>query len=215
MPRATLDHLERQLGDLVAIHDRGRSLDDFSQYAHDPVGFIRDVLRETDPGLWSKQEEIARSVRDHPLTGVQGCNGSGKDHVAARLALWWTYARRGQVLVTGPTERQVKEIVMGEVSRAFVRAEDLPGELFQMALRLGREERAGILAFTSSDASRLTGFHAPRTLVILTEAQGIEDWAWEGLLACATGSEDRVLAVGNPLAPSGRFYAISRSENWN
>ena len=60
----------------------------------------------------------------------------------------------------------------------------------------------------------MTGFHAPRILAVLTEAQGVEDFAWEGLLACATGPEDRVLAVGNPLAPSGRFYAVSRSRSW-
>ncbi len=103
-----LRRLKADIGDLVSSHDRGRDLEDFSRYADDPLGFIREVLRETDPGLWSKQEEIAESVRDYPLTGVQGCNGSGKDHAAARIALWWTYARRGQVLVTGPTERHVK-----------------------------------------------------------------------------------------------------------
>lgn len=79
-----------------------------------------------------------------------------------------------------------------------------------MALRIDREEQAGILAFTSTEASRLTGFHAGRVMAILTEAQGCEEFAWEGLLACATGAEDRVLAVGNPLRPSGRFYTVSR-----
>jgi hypothetical protein len=83
-----------------------------------------------------------------------------------------------------------------------------------MALRLGREHRAGILSFTSTEASKLTGFHAPRVMAILTEAQGCEDFAWEGLLACATGAQDRVLAVGNPLTPSGRFFEVSRSSGW-
>ena len=103
---------------------------------------------------------------------------------------------------------------MGEVARAFHAAKSLPGELYQMALRLGSAEQAGILAFTSTEASRLKGFHAPRVLAVLTEAQGVEEFAWEGLLACVTGSEDRVLAVGNPLSPSGRFYSVSRSTNW-
>jgi hypothetical protein len=141
---------------------------------------------------------------------VRSANGCGKDWLAARLALWWVYARQGLVLLTGPTERQVVEIVMGEVARAFGKGKDLPGELYRTTLRLGREQRAGILAFTSTESSRLTGFHAPRVMAILTEAQGCEDFAWEGLLACATGAEDRVLAVGNPLAPSGRFYTVSR-----
>jgi hypothetical protein len=211
MHKQAIDRIDRDLGDLLASHERGRSLDDFAVYRDDPTGFIRDVLHG-EP--WERQELIAKTVQERPLTVVRSCNGAGKDWLAGRLALWWVYARGGLALVTGPTERQVREVVMGEVARAFAKASDLPGELYQMALRLGRDERAGILAFTSTEASKLTGFHAPRVMAILTEAQGVEDFAWEGLLACATGSEDRVLAVGNPLIPSGRFFDVSRSEGW-
>lgn len=187
---------------------------DFTRYENDPVGFIREVLGEDDPGPWSAQVEIAESVRDSPLVVVRGCNSSGKDWLSARLALWWVYSKRGLALVTGPTQRQVREIVMGEVARSFHRSKRLPGELYQMALRLGEEEQRGILAFTSSEASKLTGFHAPRVMAIITEAQGVEDFAFEGVLSCATGEDDRILAVGNPLAPSGKFYQISTRGNW-
>ena len=207
----TLRRLERDLGQLVERHERARDLTDFSAYADDPLGFIREVLKG-DP--WSRQLEIAEAVRDQPLVVVRSCNAAGKDWIAAHLALWWVYARQGLVLLTGPTERQVKEIVMSEVARAFARANDLPGELYQMALRLGRTEHAGILAFTSTEASRLTGFHAPHVFAVITEAQGVEDYAWEGVLACVTGSDDRVLAVGNPLEPSGRFFHASRAPGW-
>jgi hypothetical protein len=93
---------------------------------------------------------IAEAVLENPLVVVRFANAVGKDWIAARLALWWVYARHELALVTGPTERQVREVVMGEVARAFGKARGLPGELYQMALRLGREERAGILAFTAT-----------------------------------------------------------------
>jgi len=208
---ASLRRLDAEVGELVSRHERAKDLSEFTHWQNDPVGFIRDVL-SGEP--WKRQIEIAESVRDSPLVVVRSANAVGKDWIAARLALWWVYCRRGLALVTGPTERQVREVVMGEVARAFHAAKDLPGELYQMALRLGSAEQAGILAFTSTEASRLTGFHAPRVLAVLTEAQGVEEFAWEGLLACVTGSEDRVLAVGNPLSPSGRFYSVSRSRNW-
>ncbi len=206
-----LRRLETEIGELVERHDSARDLSDFARYADDPVAFIREVLKG-DP--WSAQIAIAESVRNDSLVVVRSCNAAGKDWIAAHLALWWVYAKRGLVLLTGPTERQVREIVMFEVARAFAAAEDLPGELFQMALRLGRTEQAGILAFTSSDASKLTGFHAPRLMICITEAQGVEPFAFEAALACATGAENRILAVGNPLAPSGRFFEICRSDSW-
>jgi len=204
--RRTVEALGGDLGELIVRHDSGADLSRFARYADDPVGFIREVLGG-EP--WTKQEEIAGSAADHPLTVVRSANAVGKDWTAARLALWWFYACRGLALVTGPTERQVREVVMGEVTRAFRSTADLPGELCTSALRLGDTETAGILAFTSTEASRLTGFHAPRVPAVLTEAQGVEDFAWGGLLVCATCGEDRVLAVGNPLAPSGRFYGKS------
>lgn len=191
--------------------EREQGLDDYSRYDDDPVGFICEVLKGAP---WERQVEIAEAVRDTALTVVRGCNSAGKDWISAHLALWWVYARGGLVLLTGPTQRQVRDIVMTEVARAFAQAQELPGQLFQMALRLGREERRGILAFTSTESSRLTGFHAGRILAIITEAQGVEPYAWEGLLAYATGASDRILAVGNPLEPSGRFFDASRSGRW-
>ncbi len=201
---ATLHRLERDLGDLLGRHERARELSDFARYAEDPVGFIRDVLHGKP---WSRQVEIAHAVRDHPLVVVRSANAVGKDWVSAHLALWWVCARRGLVLLTGPTERQVVEIVMGELGRAWRQARALPGDLYRTALRV--PGAGGVLAYTSTEASRLTGFHAPLVMAILTEAQGVEDFAWEALLACATGAEDRVLAVGNPLAPSGRLRSVA------
>lgn len=203
--------LERAFTALERHEQGSRSLDEFLPYAEDPIGFIRDVLKGQP---WSMQEHIGELVRDTPLVVVRSCNGAGKDWLAARIALWWVYARQGQVLVTGPTARQVAGVVFGEVRRAFHSAPDLPGELYETELRVDRTRQMGILGFTSTDASKLTGFHAPRLLVILTEAQAVEAYAWEGMTSCATGEHDRFLAVGNPLQPEGMFYQVSRSPTW-
>ena len=71
-----------------------------------------------------------------------------------------------------------------------------------------------ILAFTSTDASKFTGFHAPRLMVLITEAQGIEPLVWERAFANVTGADSRIVAVGNPLQPEEKFYQVSRSPNW-
>lgn len=197
--------LEREYGELLQEGEPATDLDRWREYAGDPVGFVREVLGE-EP--WGVQVETAESVRDNRKTAVVGANALGKDWTCARLAVWWAYAVGGLAILTGPTERQVSEVLMRkEVGRAK-RAGNLPGELYTGALRI-RGEEASILAKTASGVSDLTGFHGRRVLGIITEAQGVESFAWEALQACATGPEDRLLAVGNPLEASGRFYEVA------
>ena len=164
--------LREQVGELIAKHERARDVTEFSRYADDPSGFMRDVLH-CEP--WAKQLEIAELVRDHPRTVVVTANGIGKDWVTARLAVWWVYARRGFVILTGPTERQVKQILMREVRKVFALAPELPGELYSLELRVDDAGESGILAFTSDNPDRLTGFHHPRLLICVTEGQGVDE----------------------------------------
>jgi hypothetical protein len=205
-----LRRLQREVGDLVESHERAASLETFSRYRDDPVGFLVEVLGVKN--LWHRQREIAELVRDNRHVAVRSCNSAGKDFLGARLALWWTIARGGLSILTGPTERQVKHVLFKELARAFRGNPDLPGELFQLALRIGDEDR--ILGFTSSDADKLTGFHDPETLVIITEGQGVEPDVYEAAQACATSASSRLLVLGNPLRPTGQFYTVCRSSNW-
>lgn len=201
--------LRLEVGELVARHERGHA--DFTRYENDPAGFFREVLHCS---MWSRQVEMAEAVRDYPRVVVVSCQSAGKDYLAARLALWWTYANRGLCILTGPSDRQVSEILMREVRRAFSRCPELPGELYSRELRLDGSD-AGILAFTSNQSDRLTGFHHPRLLVCITEGQGVEDEAYEAALACATGPENRLLVYGNPLRRTGSFYRVAHASNWH
>src|ERR1051325_8469334 len=200
-----LDKLKLAVGDLIERGNASSAHGDLRRYADDPLGFCRDVL-DVDP--WSKQEEIALAVRDHPQVHVRGANNLGKDAVAGWLALWWAYAREGLVLLTSASERQVREILMRrEIGGAFRRAQ-LPGELLTTGLRVGEETR--MLAFTSDDSSRYTGFHHPRVLALVSEAQGVDEAALEGLYTSAGGEQDRLVVYGNPVSPTGWFYRTSR-----
>lgn len=209
---ATIRSLEEDVGVLVAEHRAARGLQDFTAWADNPVGFIRTVLK-VEP--WSRQEEVARAVRDHRLVAVRSHNSCGKDWIAAALALWFVYCRRGFVLITGPTERQVRHVVMAEVRRHFGRARELPGQLFELALQVDRQEQQGILAFTASEASRATGLHAPRLLAIITEAQAVEPFAFEAMHANLSSEGSRLLVLGNPLFNTGRFFEASRNPHWH
>ncbi len=198
--------LEDRVGDLIARQGRGRDAAELTRYAADPVAFATEVLDFTP---WSAQREMLAAVCDRPLVAVVGANAVGKDAALAALALWWVYACGGLVLLVSASQRQTSEILMrGEVSRLF-RAGRLPGTLYTESLRLP-DERAAIIAFTTSEMSRLGGYHGARLLVGVSEAQGVEDWAFEALLGCAVGQEDRVCLVGNAFFHEGLFFRAFR-----
>ena len=77
---------------------------------------MKRVLREKP---YDKKEDILSAVARSRRVSVVGCNGSGKDWAAARAALWWVHARSpAKVIVTGPTTRQVDDIVWNEIRAA-------------------------------------------------------------------------------------------------
>ena len=58
---------------------------EYGLYVDDPVGFVHHCLGET---TWSKQRAVLRSVAKHKRTAVPSAFGTGKTHIAARVALW-------------------------------------------------------------------------------------------------------------------------------
>lgn len=209
-----LRKLQTEASEHIATHKRRKTAVDYSRYADDPAGFMRDVL-QCSP--WAKQIEIAERLRDKPAdktgTLIVTSNGLGKDWAVARVALWWVYARGGFVILSGPTDRQTRNILMKEVRRAWNAVGDLPGTLFAMALEA--TDDSGILAFTSDDGNKLVGFHHPRLLVCMTEGQGVEPDAYDAAFKCCTGAENRLLVYGNPTEPTGPFYDAATRGNWD
>lgn len=207
--------IEEGVGDFVDRREGQLAPGHFFRYGDGLDGFLEFCARYLGFKPWSRQVDIVEALLADRLTLVQGAVAVGKDAVSAALALWWVYCRGGLVLVTSATQRQVKTIFFGEVAKMWHRSGELPGELFTSALKLGPDSDAGILGFTSSSVSALTGFHGSRILGILSEAQGIEPFGFEAMYSCATGPDDRILVVGNPLEPSGTFFDAAKSGRWS
>jgi hypothetical protein len=180
-------------------------------YEDDPVGFIEKRLV---CALTPTQREVALSVLREPRTAVPGHHGAGKDHLAARLALWWAYARRGLVVMTAATERQLLGILVRRELRSALLSGRLSGELFANRLVVDGSDR--LVAFPSSSVSSMTGWHDERVLVVISEGQGesVEASAYDAAFGMVTNEESRIVVVGNPIAPSGRFYDVCHSPSW-
>jgi hypothetical protein len=209
------------LGELIQRRSsgdvEGRDLsiykDDIVAFAHEVMGLKPNPPRV--PGLWAAQYEMLGAIAKGDRVAVQSANGMGKDHVCFEVvALWLVHVHGYLVIIMGPTARQLREVCMAYLHRAWARA-GLPGEMYQMAHRLGPTDEAGVLAMTSTDPSKLTGIHASKMAVIFTEAQGVEPHAYEAAFAMAVGEHDKFVALGNPVAPSGPFWDITQSSKWH
>ena len=170
------------------------------RYRDDPVGFVQEKLGGGLP--YPKQVEVLRAVARSRRVSVVGCNSCGKDWVAARVVLWWTEARdRAKAVVTGPTQRQVEEVLWREMRAARSSARGLLGKMY--ARRYVIDDHRFALGFSTDHPFNLQGFHSPELLVVVTEAHAVRQ---EHMDALKRLNPSLLLLSGNPLTLSGEFY---------
>lgn len=204
-------------GALLAEHKDAMA--DAGRYALDPALWARDKL---GVHLWSKQIQIAESVRDNRQTAVQSCHGIGKSFTAAQLVAWWLDTHppgEARVVTTAPTGDQVKAILWSEINGAFGKAEargrPFLGRINETDWKLGKR----LIAFgrkpSDYNPHAFQGIHAKYVLVILDEACGVNKQFWTAARAIATGEHCRILAIGNPDDPGTEFARVCGSGRWN
>ncbi len=190
-------------------------------YVGDPVGWTRERLNEF---LWSKQCEVAESVRDHRFTTVRSAHGTGKSKVAGTIAAWWLDVHpvgEAFVVTTAPTDKQVKAILWREIGRCHRKGElqgriNLDAEWYvdQELIAYGRKPADHVDADEARQAFQ--GIHAKYVLVVIDEAAGVPKWLWEAVDTLVTNEASRVLAIGNPDDPSTEFAKThAPASGWN
>lgn len=177
----------------------------------DPVEWARHRL---GLHLWSKQSDIALSVRDHKRTAVRSCHDSGKSFIASVIAAWWIDTHPpGEAIVvsTAPTYQQVHAILWEEI-RARHKQGALPGRVLQSdewklddgtLVGMGRKP-------ADTDVHGFHGIHRRYVLVILDEACGVPDQLWTAVEAITTNADCRILAIGNPDDPATEFGNVCK-----
>ncbi len=173
-----------------------------------PVEFVRGVLGEEPYG---KQVEILEAVPGNRRVSVVGCNGSGKDWTAARVVLWWVNAYSpAKAIVTGPTTRQVSDIVWREMQSAHAGAAEgkLKGKMFRTS-RYEVDPDTFALGFATDSPYNLQGFHSPNLLAVITEAHAVDDRDMDAIRRL---NPRRLLMVGNAYVSPGAFYDSHHSK---
>lgn len=179
-----------------------------------PVAFLEKVLGvET---LWKKQKQIARSVVDNRVTAVRSCRGSGKTFLIAQLVLWWLFTRpNSAVITTAPTQVQVEDILWKEVRRTYNRIRSsLGGVILPQKPKLTVEfprlkARSIAIGLSTNNPVNFSGWHAPGgVLAIIDEAPGVNPGDIDIIEGTLVAESSRMIAIGNPLEPSGFFYEL-------
>lgn len=188
-------------------------LDLFTKAQEDPTFFVESVVSMTT--LWEKQKEIMNSVKDNSRTIVRSCNGAGKTFTTANTVTWFLTTHPQSVVVsTAPTARQVRELLWQEINNIYKNSRyPLGGRCLNVNWTLGAKWFA--VGLSTDDPNRFQGFHAEHILGVIDEAAGVEAPIWEGMDAILTSSGARLLAIGNPTEPSGRFYDAFSSPLYN
>ena len=195
--------------------DRWR--EDWNLFAHDVLGVCLD----------SEQQKILAAVQTEPMVSVASGTARGKDFVAAVASMCFLYLtprwnskrqliENTKVALTAPTDRQVKNIMMPEISRLYNRAKQrgiqLPGRLNAYDIRTDFDEWF-LTGFKADEHNHeaWSGFHAVNVMFVVTEATGIVDDTFAAIEGNLQGNS-RLLLVFNQNTPVG--YA-ARSQKVN
>ena len=210
------------------------------QYITDPVLWAKDILGVQ---LWSKQRDIAYSVRDNRNTAVAAGHSVGKSFLAAVLACWWIDVHpleQTRILSTAPSYDQVSGILWNSIRqwhsvarrryeehcRRLERGEDLgeyryndhplPGRVTADDMWKsdeGLELGIGRKPPDNLLDSAFQGVHAPYLLVIGDEGAGLPTALVDALGNNATGSQNRQLIIANPTDPNSAMAKFWKNKN--
>ena len=183
-----------------------------ARYRDNPRDFAYKILNSK---WWSAQEEVGKAIVKSRRVVVKSGNGVGKTYLAADLALWFLYTHRPAVVVTtAPTDRQVCHVIWREIHRRHNAARKrLPGRPLKTRIELGADSIA--IGLTAESGVSFQGFHGPNLLIIMEEASGIPDEIWDAAEGIAVSENNKILAIGNPLQATGRFYQnFKRASGW-
>lgn len=189
------------------------------RYLERPDVWVKERLKEQ---IWSGQQKILESVRNHRKTAVKSCHEIGKSFIAARVVCWWIDVHpitKAFAVTTAPTDPQVEAILWKEIGR--VHAKGLPGRLntkeWLVTPSVGKEEMVAFGRKPSDyNSVAFQGIHAPFVLVVLDEADGIPYLLYEAADSLIANDAGKIVAIGNPDNPTSHFSEVCKpGSGWN
>ena len=184
-----------------------------SEWKRSPLQFVTECIKAVPS---TQQIELLQSVGKEKRITVRSGHGIGKDTSASWVALWFLTTRPyAKVVVTAPTNRQLRDIFLAEISK-WLRQSTVVDEFIVRKDSIQHKEAPkewwlrlispSVRATKEEQAETLAGLHGDHLLIICDEASGIPDPTFIPLEGAMTQEDNKVLLIGNMTKNSGYFY---------
>jgi hypothetical protein len=179
----------------------------------DPVYFNEKVLCRAP--YWQAQREWAEAVIQYRTVAIETGNMLGKGYLIGGLVPWFIWTRKNSLAyVVGAGQTQIGAVLWKEIRRAVEGCPFWKAGLLPMVVSPGIKSSPatamvkpgwGAIGLSTSTIERASGHHAANLLVIVDEASGVEDSAWQAIDGLGFS---RMLVCGNPLRADGRYAEL-------
>lgn len=189
---------------------------------------------------WHKQEmdDKEKKLAEKIGVSIMSGKGTGKDALTSWAIIWFLVCfHSSKIPMTGPSEDQVKDILLSEISKWVTRVGDdgNPACMFPDLIKIqsnkvyiGSAEGAGKNWFAKirvarQDASEeqkartLDGWHEDFMMVVADEAASVSDSVFKAFDTTLSGPVNFVLMIFNPSRNTGYAYEThygKRAKHW-
>ena len=200
----------------------------WAHYYDHPVDFAYEVIGIERLDQWQQDTLNALFQRPSAQVAVAAGTGVGKETVAALATLCFLATRKNsRVAAMSASESQLKNALWIEIHKWLYHGKQHLAQFIEWTpTRILVRGHPKWYAFQSTASKRVSktgevdaeagaGLHGEHLLLIISEASGVDDVLWDAKLATMTdeGDDNRILAIGNPVRRSGRFYEIFKKED--
>lgn len=198
----------------------------WKKWRRDPISYFVERLGIDSNQIDEHEKKLLKALPEAAIDRkpivVPSANAMGKDWtISGRASIWFyeCFGPRCKVVMTGPTERQVMDIMWAELKSAYENrpSQDNIGRLMNCKLDGGPDHF--ITAFTTRETGekegKFQGVHSSRIMIIVSEAQAVEDKIYDQIEGLTMADVLIVLYLGNPLTNTGRFSKMIEDTSKN
>jgi phage terminase large subunit len=195
----------------MTVKSKDQFIDFVTNYGHDPVGFVTDVLHAT-PQPWQREFLVAVSSGERRIS-VRAGHGVGKSTACAWALIWHMVCRYPQKgVVTAPTSAQLFDALFAELKTWINKLPPILRDSFEVysdKIAFKAAPESSFISARTSSADRpeaLAGVHSEHVLLVVDEASAIPETVFESAAGSMSGHSATTILISNPTRNSGLFY---------